>query len=159
MATLLEDIKTQSDWIVKAFGADKLKLDHTLESFRTIDSFIDRHSKNGKANPKGRLSQNLGPILFSIGAYVGETILRNLPGAAWITNDEDPEGEVNVELRLPDGTIIWPMQRVMKRFKNGAEDGIHAYGAVIIREIGKAGSTDQPGTIKANAARPWWKFW
>ena len=155
---ILEDIKTQSDWIVKAFGADKLKLDHSLESFKLIDKFIDRHSKNGKANPKGRLAQNLGPILFSLGAYVGETILRNVPGAVWITNDADPEGELNVEVLLPDGTACWPVQRMMKRFKNGDIDSIYPYGAVVIKEIGKTGAREPVGTIKARARKPWWRF-
>ena len=34
-------------------------------------------------------------------------------------------------LALPDGSSIWPVQRVMKRFTNGSEDGIAAYGAAL----------------------------
>ncbi len=47
MATLKEDIKKQSDWIIKAFAADKLKLDYTIHSFMEIDKFFNKHSKNG----------------------------------------------------------------------------------------------------------------
>jgi len=132
MATLIEDIKTYSDWIVKAFKVDQLDLDYSLESFRLIDDFFDRHSVNGVAKPNGRLSKDRGPILFAIGAYVGETIVRHFPGAVWITNDHDPMGEANVELKLPNGTTIWPMQRVIKRFQNGPQDGIYAYGTVVL---------------------------
>lgn len=167
MATLLEDIKIQSAWIVTAFGADKLNLDYTVESFRLIDNFFDEHSENGIAKPNGRLSQNCGPILFSIGSYVGETIIRNVPDAVWITDDNDPQGEVNVEIKLADGTIIGPMHRVIKRFKNGPEDGIYAYGAVVIREIGPGGYWDkmkkdqltQGLDKKDNHKKPWWKLW
>jgi hypothetical protein len=41
MATLLEDIKKQSDWIVQAFAADKFELDYSVESFKSIDNFFD----------------------------------------------------------------------------------------------------------------------
>lgn len=135
MATLLEDIGTYSAWIVKAFEADKLDLDYTLDSFRTIDEFFDLHSKKGKAKTNGRLSRDRGAILFAIGAYVGETIIRNVPGAIWVAKDSDPMGEMNVEVKLPKGGTIWPMQRVIKRFQNGPEDGIYAYGAVVIKEM------------------------
>ncbi len=133
MATLIQDIKTYSDWIVKAFKTDKLDLDYSLESLRLIDTFFDVHSAGGIATPNGRLSKDRGPILFAIGAYVGETIIRHVPGADWITNDADPMGEANVELKLPSGTTIWPMQRVIKRFQNGPQDGIYAYGTVVIK--------------------------
>jgi hypothetical protein len=135
MATLLEDIGTYSDWIVKAFKADNLHLDYTLESFRMIDEFFDLYSEKGEAKPNGRLSRDRGVILFAIGAYVGETIRRNVPGSKWMTKDSDPEGEINVEVELPQGATIWPVQRVIGRFQNGPEDGIYAYGAVVIKGV------------------------
>jgi hypothetical protein len=36
-------------------------------------------------------------------------------------------------IQLKSGTIFWPMQRIMKRIKNGLEDGIYAYGVVMLR--------------------------
>jgi len=163
MASLEEDIKKMSDWIVGAFKADKLLLDYTPASFRRIDDFFEKHSAGGNAKPKGRLSTNRGPILFAIGSYVGETIIRNVPGSVWRTNDADPEGEINAEIVLPDGTVLWPMQRVIKRFKNGAEDGIYAYGAVVIKEMG-AGDyweklEDKRVAGKIAGKKPWWKLW
>jgi hypothetical protein len=38
---------------------------------------------------------------------------------------------MNIALHLPDGSIIWPVQRVIKRFRNGPEDSIAFYGAVL----------------------------
>jgi hypothetical protein len=35
---------------------------------------------------------------------------------------------VNKEVLLPDGTVMWSVQRVIMRFKNGPEDGIQGYG-------------------------------
>ena len=46
MASLLEDIHTQSKWIQRAFSADKLDLDFTIRSFIQIDRFFNRHVKD-----------------------------------------------------------------------------------------------------------------
>ncbi len=163
MATLKEDIKKQSDWIIKAFAADKLKLDYTIHSFIEIDKFFNKHSKNGQPVKRGRLSNNLGPIIFSIGAYVWETIIKTLPKSVWQTDDKNPEGEFAASIKLQDETIIWPMQRVLNRFKNGSEDSVYVYG----HEITK-GKTKEPfdqsywdiGKItNTPASKPWWKFW
>jgi hypothetical protein len=163
MATLLEDIKTQSDWIVKAFKSDNLILDYTVHSFIEIDKFISLHTKNGQPVPGGRLSNGFGPILFSIGSYVGETFIRVVPGSVWVTNDDDPQGEINVELKFADGTTVWPIQRIMKRFQNGAEDSVYVYGHRFTRKF-----TNEPfdqGYWKIHQentnslAKPWWKFW
>ena len=75
MGTLQEDIKAQSSWLVRAFAADGLQLDYTINSLKQIDKFFEKHSKNGKPVKNGRLSQNVGSI-FYIGSYVGETIVK-----------------------------------------------------------------------------------
>ncbi|MFF3562575.1 hypothetical protein ACFYXS_21290 [Streptomyces sp. NPDC002574] len=38
---------------------------------------------------------------------------------------------MNVELRLPGGSVVWPAQRVVRRFVNGPEDRLVAYAAVL----------------------------
>ena len=38
-------------------------------------------------------------------------------GGEWICDDKDPMGEVNASIRLLDGTIIWPIQRAVKRYQ------------------------------------------
>jgi hypothetical protein len=32
---------------------------------------------------------------------------------------------------VPDGSTIWPVQRVIKRFRNGPEDSIAFYGTAL----------------------------
>jgi hypothetical protein len=61
---------------------------------------------------------------------VGEVIRRSV-GGKWSGDDSDPEAEVNVELHLPDGSVVWPVQRVMKRLQGGPEEGIAAYAAAL----------------------------
>lgn len=141
MSTLKEDIKSQSDWIVRAFASDGLTLDYTLDSFKVLDAFIDEHAPGGKPRPGGRLSPHFGPILFSIGGYIGETIIRLVPGSEWITEYEGPksegERELDIEIRIPQGTRFWPVQRTVKRMMEGPENCLYDYGYVIVHKMTK----------------------
>ena len=165
MATLKEDIKSQSDWIVKAFAADGFKLDYTIDSIIEVDRFFTRNMKNGKPRKGGRLyGKGYGPILFSIGSYVGETIIRKVKGSKWITDDNDPQGELTVSLKLPDGGEIWPIQKVMKRFQNGSEDAIYPYVHTAIKEFTNLPFKEEfwaltAETNESEKTKPWWKFW
>lgn len=47
----------------------------------------------------------------------------------WITDDNDPNGEINISVKLANGTILWPVQKAMERFKNCSEDSIYFYGS------------------------------
>lgn len=59
MATLKEDINSQSKWIVKAFAADNFKLDYTIESIIEIDRFFKENMRDGKPKKGGRLVEIL----------------------------------------------------------------------------------------------------
>lgn len=164
MATLLEDIKSQSDWIVKAFAADGYILDYSIDSVMMIDLFFAANMKNGEPIKGGRLSKKgFGPILFSIGSYVGETIIRNIPGTDWVTDDNDPQAELNVFLKLPNGVECSPIIKVFKRFQNGSEDAIYPYVHVLVNEITEHPFNQDFWKLMKDAetkpAKPWWKFW
>jgi hypothetical protein len=162
MATLLQDIKTQSDWITKAFAADKLRLDYTIRSFIEIDKFFNKHLKEGKAIKGGRLTQNVGAIVFSLGSYVGQTIIKNVPGAVWQI-DDDSGGELTASVKLPDDAIIFPMQRIMNRFQNGSDDSVYVYGHHVtkdfINEPFDQSFWDIASEVNDKTKKPWWKFW
>ena len=81
------------------------------------------------------LSSALGTWMFGIGAYVGEVVRRSR-GGEWECDDDDPQAEINVELQLSDGATCWPVQRAMKRFKNGAEDGIAIWAIALGLDVG-----------------------
>ena len=57
-------------------------------------------------NRRGRLSKNFGGIVFSISSYVAETLLRNIPNSKLITDDSDPNGEINFSIEY-DEDICW----------------------------------------------------
>jgi hypothetical protein len=135
MANIKEDINRSADWIAHALSSSGYRADFTPQSLWDIDRFFDDHSWEGAAKPGGLLSQDLGQRIFAIGSYIGEVARRKL-GGEWIGNDEDPQAEITVELQFADGTRCWPVARAMKRFKNGAEDGIAAWGSGAGLDVG-----------------------
>jgi hypothetical protein len=165
MATLKEDIKSQSEWIVKAFGADNYILDYSMDSLMEVDRFFNDQMKDGKPKKGYRLdTPGFGPILFSIGSYVGETIIKNTTGSSWVTDDDDPKGELTVSLKLPNGGEIWPIQKVTKRFQNGSEDAIYPYAHTFTKEFTKLPFNDKYWTLHSENTepakiKPWWKVW
>ncbi|MFF1303723.1 hypothetical protein [Streptomyces sp. NPDC058307] len=132
MTALLQDIVSSSEWMANALRNSGYRADFSPDSLAEIDRFMDDHSSGGGARAGGLLADGPGQKLFALGAYVGETIRRER-GGVWQADEDDPRGEINVELHLAEGVVIWPVQRVMKRFKNGAEDGIAVYGSMIGR--------------------------
>jgi len=127
------DIDLGADWVSNAMTQSGYKADFSLESLKEIDRFFDDNSKNGKPTPGGILSEDIGMRMFSIWAYVGEVLKRNI-GGEWWGDIKDFMVKVNVELRLENGSTIWPMQKVGKRLANGPEDSIFDYGMWLNKE-------------------------
>jgi hypothetical protein len=130
-----EDVKSSAEWVASALKSSGYRADFSPASLWEIDRFFDEQSAGGKAKPGGLLAEKLGQRLFALGSYIGEVVRRNR-GGEWVGDDADPQVEVNVELRLPGDVRCWPIQRVMKRFKNGAEDGIAAWGTGMGLKVG-----------------------
>lgn len=161
MPQLNKDITAASEWITQCFGSIGLKLDYSLDSIMHIDGFLQMSMANSQPIPGTILASNFGQILFGLGAYLGETIIRHAPGAAWMANGEDPQTEVNVMIQLPDGGQLWPMMKVIKRAQNGFEDSVYPYAYEITKPYGEfpfnAAFWDI-GNLKS-AKKPWYKFW
>lgn len=135
-STLEEDIPRAADWLVRAMASSGYRLDGTVESFRELDRFFEEQHCSG-----GLLDGRVGDKLFAIGSYMGQVFCKELSGI-WETDGADPQGEVNIAVRLRDGAVVWPVQRAMKRHQNGLEDGLYAYGAVLAE---KSGESDRCG--------------
>jgi len=131
MTTIKEDLQASAAWIVAYFGSDRILLDYSIDSFRSIDIFFDQRAANG------RTSQDIDEILFSLGAYVGETILKNVQGSFWIIEDNGPQEKMGAAIKLPNGKTIRPIQKVNDRFQKAAGDGIYTFGATILKEISR----------------------
>ena len=123
--SLKSDILTASDWIATALQSSGYNADYSLESMKEIDRFFDEQS-----TPSGILAQNRGRIIFALGAYVGQTAIK-LHGGEWVTDDDAPNAEINIEVRLEDGSTIYPVVKCMKRYQLGTEESIYAYLALL----------------------------
>jgi hypothetical protein len=124
---IVSDALSSADWIAKLLSSSGYRANFSLKSLKEIDRFFEEQASGGNPKPGGLLSEDLGLRIFALGAYVGEVIRRRTKGE-WLGDDSDPDAEINLALRLKADDIIWPVQRVMKRFKNGAKDGLYAYG-------------------------------
>lgn len=134
MPTLPKDINIASRWIIECFASLNKKLDYSMESLKQIDTFFNEQVVDGKPKPHSILENGLGKIIFALGAYVGETLIKNSSGSNWVTNDNDAQGEINISVKFKSGAIVWPAQRIMKRLKNGQEDSIFSYASVLLRD-------------------------
>lgn len=130
-AQVVVDAKSAANWIASALTSSGYQSDFTLESLKEIDRFIDEQAPGGKPKAGSLLSEKLGARLFALGAYTGEVILRS-SGGAWKADDNDPQAEINIAIVQKNGTESWPVQRVMKRLKNGQEDSVFAYGVALL---------------------------
>lgn len=129
MGTLIEDAQSSADWVANVLAVSGYQADFSIESLKEVDRFFDEHTEDGQAVPGGLLSEDLGSRVFALGSYVGE-VLRRQYGGHWRADDDDPQGEITIQMVLDNGTACWPVQRVMKRYQNGPEDGIYVYGVV-----------------------------
>lgn len=135
MTTLKDDLPASAEGVSRALQAAGYHADYSPGSLWQIDRFFDENVVSGSAKAGGLLSTELGARLFGIGAYLGEVVRRE-KGGDWIYDDADPQAEINAKLQLSDGATCWPVQRVMKRFKNGAEDGVAIWAIALGLDVG-----------------------
>lgn len=127
---IIDDVQAAATWIAAALTSSGYRADLSPSSLWELERFFNEQATAGKARPQGLLSEGLGTRLFALGAYLGEVVRRDR-GGTWHGDDNDPQAEINVAVDLPDGKRIWPVQRVMKRFKNGPEDNVAHYAILL----------------------------
>lgn len=130
---VITDALQAAAWVANALTISGYRADFSIESLTEIDRFFEEQAPGGVPTAAGLLAEDLGSRIFAIGSYVGETLRRNL-GGEWIGDDNDPQAEINISLKLTDGSTIWPIQRAMKRYRNGGEDSIAAYAAALMKK-------------------------
>ena len=126
--SLSADIQTGAEWISEALKSSGYDADFSLKSLKEIDRFFDEQN-----TPGGLLSADVGKRLFAIGAYIGEVLIKQY-GGSWIVDDEDPQGEMNIAVELSNGSLVYPVQKAMKRYSSGAEEGIYDYAVILGNE-------------------------
>jgi hypothetical protein len=106
-------------FVEKNYG---LTLDYGAESLRQVDGVLDDLRRD-------QSFENLQPLLFAMGCYVGEVLVRHA-GAFWRVTEELGMGEVAsspIAIWMPDGRGCNPVGKVYKRFQNGPEDSLAGF--------------------------------
>lgn len=161
MKSLREDILESSRWLIATFKSLNKDLDYSIESVKIIDNFLDEQIVDGKPKEGGVLFNSYGSKVFAIGCYIGDTIIKNTRAVKWEYDEQDEQVEINIRLVSVNGTNLWPVQRVMKRIKNGREDELYAYVFLAVNDYLKYdGDIPSDFSIEnVQASKPKWKFW
>lgn len=125
VCTLQEYLAYGDEWTTMFFSRRGVHLNYTDESLIHIDDYLSSLTEEPK---------NLVPMLCAFGIYLGETVRKVSGNGQWIGDDAEADGLediVNIALRIEDTKIIWPIQRVMKRYQNGSEDSIYLYAQML----------------------------
>ncbi len=122
-----EEIPLATDWAMENLIMSGYNANFTLDSIKELDRFFEEQNKKD-----GIIAINPGSILFALACYLGETII-GLYGGKWVTNNNDPEKEMNIEIHLKSGVKIWPAQKIMKKYYNTKEENLYTY----VKELDK----------------------
>jgi hypothetical protein len=98
---------------------DHVTLDYTLDSLQQVDRILGHVHDEYVKNPA---SVSIPGMSAEYGAYVGEVIRQNEPGAYW-TRDSQVAGEKSYPLHWKTGES-YPIAWCAKRIINGEEDSI-----------------------------------
>lgn len=92
----------------------ELGLDYSEESILQVDRLLSSITE-----PGGEVSETL---VLSVGAYLGETVCRELGGEWNIDEAELPDSSL-----LVNGCELWPFRRVRQRLYYGTERPLYAW--------------------------------
>ena len=104
-------------------------LDYGVYSLRQIDSILDDLRRDQKF-------EDVQPVLFSIGCYVGEVLVRRAKGR-WCRSANTATGAVAsapIVIQMPSGRGCNPIGMVYRRFANGPQDSIASFYQSVVSE-------------------------
>lgn len=108
--------------VLRQMRKEGKKCSFTIDGLRAIDAEID--SLLAKNKPADIVSDTDTVVKF--GCFLG-TVLKYAAGARWV-KDEGPYPRF---MKLKNGEMILPFERVMKRILAGKEDCIYDYAYVL----------------------------
>ncbi|WP_067441664.1 DUF6278 family protein [Nocardioides jensenii] len=93
-----------------------ITLDYTPESLADVDAVLSNFSAEG--------SDVWAAPTFMLGAYVGEVMVRTMPGASW--GNHEVFGELPVVL-TESGRVENPIMKAFKRVEDGEADSVEFF--------------------------------
>ena len=110
--------ETAEEWAAgHPAGADIL--DFSTESVDQVESFLDQWSRRPD---RGDAEDN--DDVWAAGAYVGEILVRTVPGAAWVRH---PAFDPLPVVAMPSGRVENPIGKAMDRYEGDESDSIAFY--------------------------------
>lgn len=91
-------------------------LDFSTASVDEVESLLDQWSRR-----PGRVAAEDNDDVWAAGAYVGEVLVRAVPGAAWAQHDAFASTPV---VRMPSGRFENPIGKAMSRYEGDESDSI-----------------------------------
>lgn len=120
-------------------------LDFSTASVDEVESLLDQWSRR-----PGRVAAEDDDDVWAAGAYVGEVIVRAVPGAVWAQHDAFGSTPV---VRLPSGRIENPIGKAMSRFEGDESDSIAFFlRAALAGERRVSGGSGGPGETAAETS-------
>jgi hypothetical protein len=100
----------------------RLPLDYSVASLRVVDFFVDGLRKGDRERAE------VGGMLFGLGAYVGEVLVRHA-GAEWVDFDDSQREYFAqpVGVRMPDGRVWNPLGKVVNRYELGQDESLRTF--------------------------------
>ncbi len=95
-------------------GADILDL--SVESVDQVESSLDQWSRQ----PERGLSRDELDV-WAAGAYLGEVLIRAVPGAAW---SRQPADDGLPLVAMPSGRLVSPIGKAMERYDGDEQDSV-----------------------------------
>lgn len=136
--------------IVDAMKANEgIELDYTLSSLSQVDAVLM------KLHQAGATIDRIPSILFRLGCYVGEVMIRKLPEAKWA----DPKGLIPtgsenlfpfIVIAHKSGAIWAPINKTFAVLDNPSENSVHfsCKAEIAAEEIRVKGSASRPSSHK-----------
>jgi hypothetical protein len=103
-----------------------IELDYGVPSLVLVDGILARFHDEGLG------PEQVGETVFSLGAYIGEVMIRSA-GGSWVTVGADhPLGGGWPLVELPGDTLVNPLGKAFKRVENGEGDSIPYFYEVFV---------------------------
>ncbi len=120
-------------------------LDFSTASVDEVESLLDQWSRR-----PGRVAAEDDDDVWAAGAYVGEVLVRAVPGAAWAQHDAFGSTPV---VRMPSGRFENPIGKAMSRHEGDESDSIAFFlRAVLAGERRVLGASGGPGETTAETS-------
>lgn len=135
-----------ADFVRDVTARSRLPLDYSVASLRVVDFVVDGLRKSGRDRTA------VGHVLFGLGVYAGEVLVRRA-GAVWVEFDEGRRELFGqpVGVRMPDGRLWNPLGKVVKRFEVGERESLRTFYLQLHGRArpGLPGLPAQPGSTEA----------